>query len=146
MLPRAYYFGCIDRPGHYLWESRPQSTREPILGTRLQPGIRYISYSLADQPWGSAVDGGLCPGAPDLPEGVAKFQPEGVAKLHHRDGWTALAFWDRSVDARQNSCSVFLFEGHMEWEAVIFRSRELFPAVWARFTFDVVPASRATVP
>jgi hypothetical protein len=91
---KVFYFGCWDAIGHFLWT--PSG----------------VSVPLSTTPWGNAVDTGLCPGKRDRRGEVAcENQREGEAALHHLDGWTALAFWDRSVDTRHGSNSAFLAEG-----------------------------------
>jgi hypothetical protein len=65
----------------------------------------------------------------------------GEALLHHRERagvtWTALAFWDRSVDDRYGSNSVFILRGALSFEEAVTLAREQFPEVWARFSFTV---------
>lgn len=123
---RAYYFGCWLHPGHFFFE--PGMKRAP------REVARSRHSSDRDQPqivpWGYGVDGQLCP----------RRGRQGEALVHHRDGWTALAFWDRSVDDRGGSNSVFLFEATLDFPAALAKARETFPEVFARFDFDVVPA------
>jgi hypothetical protein len=112
---KVFYFGCWDAIGHFLWT--PYRHSVPMVET----------------PWGNAVDGGLCPGKRDRRGEVAhEDQREGHAALHHRDGWTALAFWDRSVDTRPNSNSAFLAEGTRTLPEMMALAWSSFPAVMAR--------------
>lgn len=67
-------------------------------------------------------------------------QPQGKALVHHRDGWTALAFWDRTGDSRGNSCSVFVLEGDLDFDQALAAAGKLFPEVFERIDFEVVPA------
>lgn len=116
------YFGCIRESGHYMWDARGRK-----------------SYHDIPQPWGYSIDGKLCPpGDPWAKNG----QPQGSAALHHKDGWTALAFWDRTVDSRPGSNSAFLADETLTFEQLLERAKEAFPQVFARFTFNVVPAIR----
>lgn len=69
-----------------------------------------------------------------------EHQIEGVAKVHHLGGWTALAFWDRSVDSRPGSNSVFIFRGELTFDAAVARAKEKFPTVWGRLQFEVKEA------
>lgn len=111
--PKRYYFGCWGEPGHYLWTTS---------------GNRVSCINNAT-PWDwSALDCGLCPGG---------IQVEGHAALHRKDGWTALAFWDRSIDTRPNSNSVFIAEGVHTAEEMGRISSVAFPRIWARFYFQV---------
>lgn len=117
---KVYYFGCWTTIGHFLWTPNADSV------------------PLSAVPWGNAVDTGLCPGKRDRRGEVAcDDQWEGHAALHHLDGWTALAFWDRSVDTRHGSNSVFIAEGTLSLADMIVVARDAFPALMARFTFVV---------
>lgn len=120
---RVFYFGCCSESGHYLWRPGPR----PYLcdGATLRHG----------QPWGARIDASLC---------VRGVQVEGLALIHHKDGWTALAFWDRSVDTRPGSNSVFLADGTHTFDQMVAIAKEHFPTVWQRFKFDVRLAEPAT--
>jgi hypothetical protein len=119
--PVIYYFGALSRRsgGHFLFA----------------PGQRPASSEKKTLPWPD-VDAVLCPGfvAGGTPEAD---QIEGRAQLHHRDGWTALAFWDRSVDARFGANSVFIAKGQHDFEGMIALARKYFPDVWGRWQFQV---------
>ena len=121
---RVLYFGAIDRPGHYLHEGRK------------------VIWSDNNIPWREGeLDGKLCVGVRDTSYGWTadrKDQVEGRAKLTHKDGWTALAFWDRSVDHRYNSNSTFVIEGTHNAADAIALARDAYPWIWERFGFDVV--------
>lgn len=133
----AFYFGCVDQAGHYLWGAsgggRPLRLRrdgmETLLGT--MPGwTRKEGNKKALIPWGWMIDGKLIP----------QHYGEGEAALHHKDGWTALAFWDMSVDTRPRSVSCFLFDApDLEYHQAIRAAMETFPTIWERYTFEVVP-------
>lgn len=118
-----YYFGCIDITGHYLWASEQR---------------KLWDFDLI--PWGIAIDGKLCP--PDDPK---NGQPQGPAALHHKDGWTALAFWDRSVDRRSGSNSAFIADSILPFVQMVKIAREKYPSVWLRLPFDVIDAGRAAL-
>jgi hypothetical protein len=111
---RVLYFGCIGGPGHYM---------------HTEGGRRDWDVTT---PWGKAPDGTLCP------QGK---QVEGRAELHHKGGWTALSFWDRSVDGRSGCNSNFFVNRTMTFDEVVALSKERLPRVWSRFKFDVVPAT-----
>lgn len=116
--PIVLYFGCRqgvngDREaGHYFYDDRLRS-------------VRY-DRALAVIPW-DRVDGALAPRV-----GRAE-KPQGVAALHHKDGWTALAFWDRTGDTRGNSSSTFFIEGEAPFDVALGIARETFPSLFARF-------------
>jgi hypothetical protein len=111
---KVYYFGM----------HRPEPDR--TLGE-----CRATSYFTERNPWGYAIDGGLCPKGPEI---------EGRALIHHKDGWTAMSFWDRSVDHRGKCNSSFLAEGTFTFEEMLAIAREKFPRVVGRFKFEIVPA------
>ena len=115
---RVYYFGCIEHAGHYMWLPGPSS--------------EYRGDFLRTNPWGYEIDGGLCPAGKEV---------EGQALLHHKDGWTALSFWDRSVDHRGKCNSSFLAEGKHSFDEMLAIAREHFPSVIARFKFPIVDAA-----
>ncbi len=106
---KAFYFGCKSGPGHYFHD---------LTGRQ--------SLEAEGNPWSYAVDGQL------QPRGIK--QQEGLAVVHHKDGWTALAFWDRSQDKRPGCCSVFLCDEIRDF-AEMLDVMKLFP--WKTFPFQV---------
>ena len=108
----VYYFGCIERPGHYFWKPNGTKIYDPI------------------GPWGYAVDGKLAPSGK---------QVQRIAALHHKDGWTALSFWDRSVDERPGSNSAFVTEQTLSFDAMLALAQSFFPQVFARLSGPVTP-------
>lgn len=109
------YFGCRRRLGHFVWSTRREMRfREPAAH------------------WLCQRDGKL---PPDL-----EHQEQGVASLRQfpETRVTVLALWDRSVDQRRGSNSVFLLPGILDFGQAVERAQEAFPDVWGRFTFDVV--------
>ena len=104
------YFGCVgNNVGHYLvtWNGSPPHKYEKNLK----------EAGLYDR-----IDGGFCPSR----------RVEGNAKLTHENGWTILAWWDNSIDARAGSHSTFLKHG--VWSADHMRqwAGRLFPDVITR--------------
>ena len=69
--------------------------------------------------------------------------PEGVARLHHKSGWTALQFADQTGDRRGGSHTAFLFDETLSFDEALTTAREQWPRLFARFTFDVVPETRS---
>lgn len=121
------YFGCWGDTGHSLWNTHARMVREL-------------------HPWGvgsSGLDGTLAPTDPPLRRGSLRRDEmdEGIAALIHKDDWTALAFWDRSVDRRGGSNSVFLLPGTLTFDEATRAAREAFPRVWERFSFEVRPCA-----
>ena len=110
---RIYYYGCNKESGHFLF--RP----DRITTTRLQD---------SGLPW-EHIDGTLCP---------QTTPQQGVAKIHHKQGWTAIAFWDKSIDSRTGSNSVFLAEGIHGFYHMIEFSKKHFPKIFNRFKFPII--------
>ena len=125
MTTPIYYFGCWSGTGHHLWapDGRALTRNEP-----LPPSLRCLDGTLCGDP--ALADHNRRTGALSW-HGIER-QPQGVARLHHRDGWTALAWWDRSGDARGGSNSAFVAEGTLTAAEVIERGRVAFPTVWRR--------------
>lgn len=116
-----FYFGCVGRSGHYMHDA----------------GLRH-SWE-APQPW-KRIDGVLQPGCTFtkyIGWKSPRKQPEGLAAIHHKDGWTALSFWDRSVDKRGNCNSTFFFKGTHRFGTMCQLAGKHFPSVWSRFSFKV---------
>lgn len=103
---KAYYFGCIGQAGHYMHDENLQRAHD----------------FLKTNPWGYSVDGTLCPSIDSQSLGI-----------HWKDDWTALAFWDRSVDSRPGSNSVFLIEGTHGFDKMKKFIVEKFPSIVERF-------------
>lgn len=108
-INRPIYLGCRQGPGHYLWDRDGRTTD-------------YSSLCYLD---------GLLP--PEDPE-----QIEGLARLYHFNGVTALAFWDRSEDGRMGSHSTYFFPGKLDFESAVTLAKRDFPHVWRRYNFAVV--------
>lgn len=132
----VYYFGTWGAPGHYLWTP---DGRTPWDVQRALPW-RYLDGPLAGDP---ALEDPRQPGRWD-----GEHQPEGRACLHHRDGWTALAFWDRSCDSRAGSSSAIIARGEHSAEEMFALFERSFPAVWRRISaaFEVVLPASSTKP
>ena len=120
------YFGCIERAGHYLWSR--EGTGRPCTDRR----DRELAQRLG------GLDGALCWNSKSDRYSHECDETEGLAFVTHREGWTALAFWDRSVDGRGACNSAFLAEGTLTCAQIVRHARQRWPEVWARFSFDVV--------
>lgn len=126
----VYYFGCWRESGHYLWK----------------PGR---SHAWDDErngvlPW-KFIDGCLPPARRGRPDSrgyrsVEREAPQGHAALHYKEGWTAFAFWDRSVDTRGGCNSAFFVRGIHSWEDALRIAKAKFPSVWKQIKFDVILA------
>ena len=139
MSARIYYFGCGGRrwtpegwrwaAGHYLYEPGLRALRDE------PPGWPHSLHHFYP---GALLDGKLAPRLPGRGGRSGEEAPEGHAVLRHIEGWTFLAFWDRSADRRGASNSVFALDGVHDFNAAVALSRAAFPNVWERFPFDVV--------
>jgi hypothetical protein len=108
-----FYFGCGRREsGHYLWDTRGGRPR-------LQPEHRQLGH----------FDGALC-----APEGEGLY----LATLSRLggigpNGYTALAWWDRSQDTRPASNSIiFCPSRESSAQTCVDGLRQFFPWVWDR--------------
>lgn len=119
---KAMYFGCVDLAGHFLYEPRKFEG---------QPVHQLVRYP-GNNPWGLLIDGGLCPNASTRNELPPEDQPVNRAKLHRKDGWTAIAWWDRTGDKRPNSNSVFMAEGEHDFASMLTLFRQKFEFIAAR--------------
>lgn len=116
-LPRdAYYVGCVGDTGHYMWDAE----------------LRKDWHWFKQVPWGVRIDGTIPP---------PRNYEQGVARLEHLEGWTAVGFWDNTVDSRPGSHSTFVFRGTLTYEEAIAKARATFPTIWARFNFEVREAT-----
>lgn len=107
------YFGCRGEAGHYFHRLNQFESLEPPEGF----------------PWGLTVDGRLQPPVQREPRGGytgAGFR-NGDAVRHVKDGWTAVAYWDRTVDSRPGSCSVLICRGVFTTPEVVARVRHVMP-------------------
>lgn len=119
MKEPCYYFGCIGRPGHYLFAS-------PCHMVRMEP-----------TEWPFGADGWMLDG---------KYPPPGreeqsVALVVHVDGWTVMAMWDRSVDRRGKCNSNFVAHGEHTFDEMVALAAEHFPTVWKRIN-DAAPVTQ----
>lgn len=109
---KTYYFGCWDGTvGHYLKD----------------PSGTHADWDRT--PWGIKIDARLAP---------TSTREEGIAKLHHKDNWTALSFWDYSVDHRGGCNSIFFAEGIFSFDEMIQIGKDSFPKIMERFDFPIV--------
>ncbi|HMI93821.1 MAG TPA: hypothetical protein VK509_20750 [Polyangiales bacterium] len=117
-----FYFGCGERDkGHFWW--LPDARER-----QLSCGFDY------PPPWGALVDNRLQPSG-------ALQDVQGSTALHRKDGWTAIAWWDRSgPDKRPGCCSVYAQRGEHDFTAMVAAFRASFPWAAERLTFELVLA------
>ena len=116
--PPIFFFGPWNTSGHHF--------RGPDGGSISRDVERAL-------PWGPSgkwkIDGALIPNR--------NYYAEGEAWITHEHGWTALSFWDMSVDTRPASHSTYIAEGHHSFERMVELAKKYFPTRWARMKFLV---------
>ena len=106
-MVNCFYFGCLGGKGHNAWT----------------PGGHRIESDAIPGPWNhiGLIDGKLTP--------QTNYDRQFEAKLHKKDGWTAIAFWDRTIDDRLNSNSAFFVESDLSFEQIVEIFCRKFPMV-----------------
>lgn len=130
MKPRMFYFGPWDNAGHYFFDERGMSVNED----------KIVGFPFGHYGDKVMVDGRLQPGCPDPNDRLQrKTRPEieGEALLHHIQSWTALCFWDRSVDKRWACNSNYFAEGIFSFEEMVAMAKERFAHRWDKMQFTV---------
>lgn len=110
------YFGCWGGTGHFF---RGVGGKE-VQYERARGGQEAV-HRKEPTPWGYGVER-LAP----------HTMVQGAAALHHKDGWTALAIDDFTVDSRGNSKSVFCFPEILDYDQASAKAVELFPQIAKR--------------
>jgi hypothetical protein len=122
--PILYFFGAYDGNGHHLYVED---------GNYAKPVPTF--------PWsaqGHDIEGVLQPRAGvRLARGEHPERVEGEALLHGKSGWTALCFWDRSVDTRLESSSNYFAEGTFTVDEMISMASARFAKRWNKMKFAV---------
>lgn len=117
----AYYFGCWKDTGHY-WHDRSGRSILHRFDERFPESLRK-----------GHIDGNFCPGAPvELYGRHSRPEVEGEASLHYIEGWTVLAWWDRSVDHRSASNSALVVKGTYDFTAILEIAKAQYPHVMKR--------------
>ena len=111
------------RAGHYLTAPNGYAGESELLRD-LPAALRRI-----DSVW--------CWPVPRTPEEVGNPQygrdeTEGRGFVHYVDGWTVIAWWDRSADARGGCNAAFLVRGRHVWTDALTLARAAFPSELAR--------------
>ncbi len=127
--PRVFYFGCAHRAGgHHLYGPRVAGD-EAIVDDRARESAT---------PWKLAeIDGRAQPNCAKYKHSWQVPEDEqhlGIARLHHRAGWTMLSFWDRSKDKRHGSNGNFIIEGTHAFAAACDHAKATFPGTWRSIT------------
>lgn len=113
-----YFFGCWRDVGHYM---------------HVPDGRRCWDVAT---PWGHDIDSRLCPNGKNRDRRIAD-EVEGHAAIHHKNGWTGLAWWDRSVDKR-GACNAGLYaRATLNAQQILAIGRAQFPSVFGRFAYEI---------
>ena len=112
---KIYYFGCIREAGHYLF------------GPGLGENVIKAAPGGVCLPW-KKIDATLAP---------KNTRVQGKALYHNKDGFSAVAFWDNTVDKRPGSNSVFFFFVNYSFSLVVRYAQEKFPKIFKRFDFPI---------
>jgi len=166
-MQSVLYFGVINGSSHLMWsgefvEMLPLPSDEyvsrqtsKLSGVRNKRGPRVSKDvprsgwlngkdSVVFIPW-SMVDSVLCPGVrqkrhvDNLGDVPMHRQVEGQYALHHRDGWTALAWWDRSGRDGFWSNSALFAPGRLSADEMLALGRAQFPTVMERMKYEFTP-------
>lgn len=109
-MTRMFYFGCVGDVGHYLWDEN----------------LRQLRWS-DSLPWRiQEVDGVMPP---------QETYQQGLARMLYKGCWTAMAFWDRTVDTRPGGNSVFLADGTFTFDEMVQLAIRTFPSIMRRYDF-----------
>jgi hypothetical protein len=132
------FYGCWTSPGgasnsgHYFFgvESGPYSMRRRHDGRIVDDPAHYV-------PWGLKVDGGLAPRGG--PNGIAALS-QCVTRMGDPDEqwWSALSWWDNSVDTRAGSSATFLVDRRCGPIELVEEAKKAFPQIFARFKYELV--------
>ena len=115
MTDGVLYFGCWGGVGHHLYHPDGRSAgaaqERSLDGPYVPPCPRGCRLGCSDE---------------------ERCQPQGLARLTQEPGRTVLDFWDRTVDARGGSHSLFLLPPGTGFADALRLSRTAFPRVWHR--------------
>lgn len=102
VVPKAFFFGCGDGVGHYMFKQGMKKDSEAHDFRRTNP-------------WGYEIDNELAP-------------KDGTLAISQRNGWTVIACTDYSVDSRPGSnAAAFLAEGDFTREEMKELVERIFP-------------------
>lgn len=121
----VYYYGCWNnRTGHFLF--KPDGTFvEMESEKRLAEQMKSVNISCD-----IFISSSKCPQRKDVNN--RRLEVEGEAHLHHINGWTLLAFWNRSVDHRNSSHSNFFTQGEWDFNQMCQIARKSYPSIWQK--------------
>lgn len=128
MSIKMFYFGPWDRAGHFLVDESGRNV----------PYQQRGSFPWNEDSGEIGIDCQLQPGC------VKRYgrwkhgeETEGAALVHHKNGWTALCFWDRCVDTRGGCNSNYFAEGTFTFAEMVAMAKERFAYRWNKMPFLV---------
>lgn len=125
--PLMVYLGPLKESGHLMFYETGEE----------------IPYREGDKlcPWRyNDIDGTLQPGQ-TLWRGhwVSRGSwKQGEAVIHHKDGWTALSFWDSTIDTRPGCSSTYIAKGTFTFEQMVEMAKARFSERWNKMRFQVI--------
>lgn len=125
---RLFYFGPYKEPGHFLFlpgGARASREDEALLPWAWIDGVLQQNCKIKFMRWATVGQ-----------------ENQGEALLHHRDGWTALSFWDRSVDRRGACNSNFFIDKICSFSEMLTICQQNFTERFLTMGFMVYPAER----
>lgn len=125
--PFMVYFGPWERSGHFMFDERG-------LEVPYREGETLTAWPYNE------IDGTLQPGRVLWRDHWIQQGPmrEGDAVVHHKDGWTALAIWDSSVDKRPGCSSTYIAKGTFTFEQMVEMAKARFSERWNKMRFQVI--------
>ncbi len=139
-MSRAFFFGCWNEPGHFMFAPGGGRTAYDFDNKFHADGGPYLDGSYAPRSGvRGAVRGRMCftgEGATrDVRQRIdydSEECPQGEYMLHRRGGFTLLAWWDRTQGDKRGACnSTFLLEGEHDEAAMLAALAVHFPHVLA---------------
>lgn len=117
-LSRPIYFGCWTQPGH---------------GFHYASGAGVGPYDKVQEALGfGPIDASPARAYSRGRGGLYPSERQGEAAHHHANGWTALAWADRSVDSRGGSHSAVFMPGTLTFDEAVEQATRSFPHIMAR--------------
>lgn len=152
---RALFFGCWNRPGHFLWAPGGHGVRGDTDRVELYDGQSHLDGNLAPRKMKAHHGGALCwagQGATQKERDRIRYDsdecPEGQFLRHALpNGFTALQWWDRRQGDRRGACnSTVLLEGDHPTVVMLAALREHFPHVIANLNRAGIALVEVTPP
>lgn len=130
------FHGCGMREvGHYWWA--PGMISSGAFRRRHNDRLEDDPYRYV--PWGFSVDGGLAPQGDRLHvEGQGAFAQSGrfIGTLEE-EWWSAISWWDNSIDKRPASNATFVIDQRVSAAELLVATEAKFSEVLGRMKYDI---------